>query len=196
MSFRTTGVLLAVLVLLTAAVYFYQTYAPRSPQSAKEKALEIFNYEGQAANIALLEVKQGDKITRVVSKEGVGWTMEAPEQAPVDTGRVSQTVGQLSVLKATSLVSENPDDTAKYGLDTPQLTVSLGVKDRDFQRLLIGMEAPTKTGYYVKVAESKKIFLVSAYIVEDLKKMVAEPPRARPTSIPSPAALATPSAAP
>src|SRR3989337_1992874 len=112
MSFRTTGVLLAVLIALGAFVYFYEMQTPKTTESPKEKALEILNYSDQAADINRLEVQQGDKVTRLVSKEGEGWTMEAPEQAPVDKSRVISAVGEVSVLRATTVVTENasPDD--------------------------------------------------------------------------------------
>ena len=195
MSFRTTGVLLAVLIALGAFVYFYEMQTPKTTESPKEKALEILNYSDQAADINRLEVQQGDKVTRLVSKEGEGWTMEAPEQAPVDKSRVISAVGEVSVLRATTVVTENasPDDLSKYGLDKPQLTVSVSVKNKDYQRLMVGIQAPTKTGYYAKLADTKKVYLVGSSIIEDLQKLVTEPPKATPT----PTALpATPTSVP
>jgi len=196
MSFRTTGILLSVLVVLGLFVYFYEMRTPETTESAKDKALELYNYTAQAASFALVEVKQGDKTTRLTSTDGFNWNMESPEKAPADTYRMMQVISDLTVLKATSVVSDNPDDLSRYGLDNPAVTVSVGIKDKDFQRILVGMQAPTKSGYYVKKSDGKTIYLLDAYIVDDLKDLVTEPPKALPTPTPEPTATPNATATP
>ncbi|TAK34757.1 MAG: DUF4340 domain-containing protein [Chloroflexota bacterium] len=197
MSFRTTGILLAALIVLGLFVYFYEMRTPKTTETAaKDKALELYNFQNQAASFALIEIKQGDKTTRLTSTDGLSWNLESPEKAPADTSRVSQIISEITVLKAISVVSDNPDDLPKYGLDNPTITVSVGIKDKDFQKILVGTQAPTKSGYYVKKSDGKTTYLLDSYIVNDLKSLITEPPKALPTPTPMPTMAPSPTATP
>ncbi len=64
----------------------------------------------------------------VLAKEKGAWKMLEPVSADVDTDAVNDVLGDLSVLKASQIAGEG--DLAKFGLDKPELKVSVRVQPK------------------------------------------------------------------
>jgi len=61
------------------------------------------------------------------------------------------------------------------------------------QVLQVGEQNPQRTAYYVQHQSDPAIYLVGSFTIEELKRLVSEPPR-KPT--PTPTATSTPEATP
>jgi hypothetical protein len=110
----------------------------------------------------------GDKAL-VVEKSGeTDWKQVEPARGPTKDGRVANVLLALKSLKWKEIASKGCDD-AKFGLDRPELEVSVFKADgTEVGTLLVGKTDGAVT--YVKVKAEPGIFAVSSKDLEDLRK--------------------------
>ncbi len=103
------------------------------------------------------------------------WKIVAPRAYPADSSEVASFVGTLTGGRIDRFVSDAPKNLADYGLDKPQLTVSIYVaKDKTPQTLEFGKATSTNgtNGYYAKRASSESVYTVPDWIFKDINKQV------------------------
>ena len=85
--------------------------------------------------------------------------------APVDAGKVADTVALLANLKAERYVADKDAKLALYGLDEPKRVIVLTLKDGDKRVLHLGnpVGGPTGKQVYAKVADKDRtdVFVLS-----------------------------------
>jgi len=113
-------------------------------------------------------VTGGDK-PLVVEKSGeTDWKQVEPTRGATKDGRVANGLLALKALKWKEIVSKGGDD-AKYGLDKPELEMSVFKADgSEVGTLLVGKSDGAVT--YVKVKAEPGIYAVSSKDLEDLRK--------------------------
>jgi hypothetical protein len=201
MNPRVTLGLLAVLVALGGYVYFAGPSAsatqPAGPAGkdkgavGKEKAadeqLEVWRLEER--EIQRLAIQKGVQQT-VVQKDPSGeWSLQ-PSGEPADRLRINGLLLRLATLRATRRFGE-PGNLADYGLATPESTVTIRQSDGTEYTLELGGKAPAEAGTYARRSDAAAVFVVSNAIVQDLERLLTEPPR-QPTPTPVPPETPTP----
>ena len=113
-------------------------------------------------------VTGGDK-PLVVEKSGeTDWKQVEPNRGATKDGRVANVLLALKALKWKEIASKGGDD-AKYGLDKPELEMSVFKADgSEVGTLLVGKSDGAVT--YVKVKAEPGIYAVSSKDLEDLRK--------------------------
>jgi len=113
-------------------------------------------------------VTGGDK-PLVVEKSGeTDWKQVEPTRGATKDGRVANVLLALKALKWKEIASKGGDD-AKYGLDKPELELSVFKADgSEVGTLLVGKSDGAVT--YVKVKAEPGIYAVSSKDLEDLRK--------------------------
>ena len=113
-------------------------------------------------------VTGGDK-PLVVEKSGeTDWKQVEPTRGATTDGRVANVLLALKALKWKEIASKGGDD-AKYGLDKPELEMSVFKADgSEVGTLLVGKSDGAVT--YVKVKAEPGIYAVSSKDLEDLRK--------------------------
>ncbi len=97
------------------------------------------------------------------------WQMLKPEQKEVVSKEVDTVLYSIKNLKADSIAEYKVTDLAKYGLDKPQLTITLNAEDG--QELVVTMSQPGEgKAYYAKASNSDFIFVISNANVNKLLK--------------------------
>jgi uncharacterized protein DUF4340 len=119
-------------------------------------------------------VAGGDK-PLVVEKTGeTEWKAVEPTRGATKDGRVANVLLALKALKWKEIASKGGDD-AKFGLDKPELEVTVFKGDgSELGTLLVGRSDGAVT--YVKVKAEPGIFAVSSKDLEDLRKARADIP--------------------
>jgi hypothetical protein len=119
-------------------------------------------------------VTGGDK-PLVVEKSGeTDWKQVEPVRGATKDGRVANVLLALKALKWKEIASKGGDD-AKFGLDKPELEVSVFKADgSELGTLLVGRTDGAVT--YVKLKAEPGIFAVSSKDLEDLRKARADVP--------------------
>jgi len=191
MSFRTTSVLIAILAVLAAGVYFLE-YRPNPDPSSLDPKLQIWKLERDSIWRVIARSPEGEQV--MVKREPL-WYLE-PQDVRADYWRISGTLVRLSNMRGSKRLRDNNQDWATYGLDNPKTSLTLTTPDNVDYTLLIGGKSPIDAGYYAREPDKDTLWLVGSFNVEDIERFVKEPalePTPAPTT-PTPGGSASPGA--
>lgn len=197
MSYRTTAILLAILVVIGIAVYWQDL----RPEAKKEgpKETQIFSFETKDVN--RIEVTYQGKTTelRKLRRENdTKWRLTKPEEAEADYWYMEGLASRLGKMNANRALTDTGSNLSEFGLDRPDamVVIDLATEGGKQQSLLIGDKSPDGSAYYVKRSDSDTVYLVNSSLVGDIIKVTTDPPKATPTPTPAPAVTPAPEATP
>jgi hypothetical protein len=192
MKFRNTAILLVILAIL-AVVAVWETHRGPAGESPQEKAKWVFTLGRD--DVSEFEVKDGSQSV-FMARGGTGdWFIGAIGGPPADTARINSVLDSVVSLKSTRVITDTSVGLAAFGLDNPPVQARLGLGEGKNEVLFIGNENPQGTSYYAQRQGSPNVYLISTSLVDDLKKLVSEPPY-RPTPTPPPEPSGTTAATP
>ena len=100
------------------------------------------------------------------------WSLVHPIEAHADLGVTNGLVGRLSTGQMAAIEAESTDALESFGLDTPRLTVTVGLGS-SAATLLIGDATPAGT-VYARAAARNLVFTVSESLLTELEQGVDE----------------------
>ncbi len=126
-------------------------------------------------DITKARVAGGDKLL-VVEKSGeTEWKVAEPAPGGTKPGRVTSLLLALKVLKWKEIAAKGPEDAAKFGLDEPEMEVTVFKSgDAELATLQVGRTDGGVT--YVKVKAGPRIYAVSSKDLADLRQASTEIP--------------------
>ncbi|HET6365731.1 MAG TPA: DUF4340 domain-containing protein [Pseudomonadales bacterium] len=112
----------------------------------------------------------------VVERKGESdWQVVEPKRGGTKERRVADLLLSLKSLRWKSIVSPKGDDAARFGLDKPELEVTLLKADGgEIAGLLVGKSEGPQT--YVKLKTSPTVYTVDSRLIRDLQKAPGEIP--------------------
>lgn len=191
MSWRTTGILFVVLVVVGALVYLQSrqeaaTPADLTPTVANADTVSIF--EGISVDdVRRLEVTAGAGEEASFSREAEGgWFMTVPTATTVISQTVTNSVLGLfnTGSRRTFAPEENPLEA--YGLEDPtrEIVVVAGREGQVLRfQLEIGNETPAGDAYYVLREGDRRVHLMTKSTLDGIFALATEPPL--PESLPA-----------
>ena len=100
------------------------------------------------------------------SSDTVQWKLEGYDENLIAASSVNAAVDNIGTIYATR---EMTDKSLDYGLDNPQITATATMRDGSAgYTVKVGDLSPDKTGYYVQIEGSDKIYLVASGNMENL----------------------------
>ncbi len=161
-SFRSTLILLVVLLGLVGYIYFVESKKSTTPgEEVRPKAFSAL----AADRIDELTVKPAAGDATVLRRTGGTWQIVQPIESAADESQVSGLTTNLASLEIQRVVDENPKDLKQYGLAPPRVDVAFKASgDKGERQLLIGDKTATGGDLYAKLQNEKRVFLVSAYL--------------------------------
>ena len=188
MNVRLTIVLVLVLVLVGGLVAVTQVLRSGTDDFPERKARLYRISSAELVGIALTQgsdkIEMGtDRIefTAVYSEDGNReWFIRKAdgENVAVDVkrwGGIPALVGGPSVIRDLS-EEEEGFDLSVYGLDEPKGHIYISLKNGVRIDVEIGDGDPTSKGYYVKVADTKPLFIVTKEWVDVIMGLLSNPP--------------------
>ena len=161
-SFRSLGILAAVLAGLAAYIFLVDAKKPIEPEGA-EKRDKVFTVEAEKIEDVTVTSSTGEVTS--LRKNGGAWQMTAPAAGKADASEVSGITTNLSTVEMTSVVDDAPKDLGPYGLATPRVEIAFkAAGDKAERRLRIGGKTPTGGDVYAQRGGEKKVFLIPAYL--------------------------------
>lgn len=151
--------MLAILVALGAYLYFVDS--KKTPGDDGEKRDKVFTVEADKIEEISLKSESGDRTT--LKRSGNDWQIVAPVSAEPDDAEVSGLTSNLSRLEIQRVIDENASDLTAYGLEPARVEVSFKADGKQ-QTLHIGQKTPPGTDLYARLADQKKVFLISSYL--------------------------------
>ncbi|MGO9056665.1 MAG: DUF4340 domain-containing protein [Candidatus Binataceae bacterium] len=120
-----------------------------------------------------LVVKQDDSTPVELQKDQGKWKIVKPAAYEADQERVRTMLSSLSNARVDDFASDNPSNPTQYGLDKPQLQVSVFTGPAQSQQSLeFGKKEPGqgKDAYYVRRGERPNVYTVHNYLFADADK--------------------------
>ncbi|MGH9732815.1 MAG: DUF4340 domain-containing protein, partial [Candidatus Acidiferrales bacterium] len=102
-----------------------------------------------------------------VMKKNSTWEIAKPREVSADSSAVDSLASALSTDKFTDVVSESPEDLAKYGLTHPSVSVTATAGKQEFH-LVIGKK--NGDNYYARDAARPTIFEIGSIVYNALNK--------------------------
>ena len=183
MSFRTTFILLAALLLLGGYVYFIElgkrpALAPLPP--------EVWSVRED--DIVAIEVRhRGEKTAFRKSQDG-RWQFDNTQRTEVNLERWGGIPLLVSGPRSKRLLAQEVDDLGRYGLERSSTEIVVGLNDGQRVDVLLGDKTPDELNYYVNQIGYDSVYLVDATWGDVLIRLVTEPPYPVPTPTSSPTA--------
>ena len=171
MKFRTTLILLALVIGLGAFLIFFSLRQP-SAKDYKERDSRVFPafefQKGGEARKGLsdlatrIELRNGkDAITlERDAKSALNWRITSPVSYPADSGIVSSILSEIEFLTAARVIDPAKQaglDLAGYGLAAPEQSIALTIDGRVFK---VDLGAKTTDGNSAYVTTEKKLIYV------------------------------------
>jgi hypothetical protein len=150
-----------VLLVVAVALGWYAYRDSKKEVSTGEKHDKVFDVQPDKIDEVTIKAESGDRTT--LRKNGNSWEIVQPIKAQPDNTEVSGITSSLASLEIQQVVDENPSDVKEYGLAEPRLEVGFKADGKE-HRLQIGRKTPPGTDLYAKLADQKKVFLISSYL--------------------------------
>lgn len=166
MDIRKTLVVMAILgVLFGALLVAYQRLG--KPESKEESSVTLADAYGfSPETVTHLEMTFADSRPAVaLEKQGKEWRLLKPIRARADTERLNDL---LSALK-TRIRKRVPLNDREYGLDRPQLILTLITKEGLRKEFLFG-DKGVSYSLYMRERNDKDTAIVESYTLDDLSK--------------------------
>ena len=122
---------------------------------------------GQVSGFALKNAS-GELAGSKENKENGLWKLTRPESAAADGDAVEALLGAVTTAKSTAIVSEKPDDLAKYGLTSPVISFTETDDKGHNSALLVGKKQGNE--YFAREASRPLVFRIN----EDTYKKLSE----------------------
>jgi hypothetical protein len=154
-------------VMLTAGGFGPGT--KRTVSDLRDHTLMSFKVD----DVNKLTVKQGDSAAVELEKDQGKWKIVKPAKYDADPERVRMLLSSLSNSRIDEFAADSPPSAAKYGLDKPQLEVSVFTGPaQSRQSLEFGKkeEGAGKDAYYVQRGERANVYTVHNYVFNDVNK--------------------------
>ena len=122
-------------------------------------------------DVQQLEVSGGGKQLQLAQKDDK-WSITQPAAYAADGSTVRSFLSTLRSMRATDFPDDHPSDLSTYGLDNPQLKISLHLgKDNAEKSILVGKENDKKE-LFVQRGGQPTVYTVSDWVLRDLNKNV------------------------
>jgi hypothetical protein len=169
---------------------FVETSFNRTPFNLRDK--KILKFEREKADAVTL-VREGKAMT--LGREGSEWKVTAPAGSRSDYSAIEGLLTRLSTANMSKLVDSEGKDLAKYGLDKPVMTITIGAGSaktvldvgktennetyaRDASRPLVFTVDTTLQGDFTKPFDDyrkKELFELRPFYVDKLRAVLDAP---------------------
>jgi hypothetical protein len=161
-GFRSTFVLLAILLGLLGYIYFYEMKRPGPAEQAVQKQ-KVFTVEAEKIEEVQVKAASGDRT--VLKKSNGVWSIVEPVATKADENEATGLVTNLASLEIQRVIDETPADIAQYGLASPRIEVAFKKAGQaEPARLFIGDKTATGGEIYARLPSEKRVFLISSFL--------------------------------
>jgi hypothetical protein len=173
---KTTLIVVAVFAAILAYVLLVEKKKEPPPKpgiTPSPTPVQVLDIELDA--VRAVRVTDGVRSVRI-AREGEGWSVTHPEDAPANTYAVFLPIDELIHLEARLIVAEEVSDAATYGLDPVALRIVVETASGREERFHVGRETPDTTAFYVQYVGDPRLYTVSHYKIAPFFEWLATPP--------------------
>lgn len=145
---------------------------PKDPLDFLSK--KLFNFAKE--DVTGLEIKNKTETIKAVNKgeKDSDWKLEEPIETKTDTATINSLLFDLSTAQVAEYVIGQAENLETYGLDSPQKSFMISLKEKDKQTLFIGKEtSATGTVFAMRSGESS-IFTIKKESLDKIFRTLHE----------------------
>jgi hypothetical protein len=175
MRYKSSLILLVLVILLGLYLYLIELPGQKAKQQEEERTQKIANFEpDEAIGLYLSYPKRpaGQEILLEKDSENK-WQIVKPITFPADQSGVQGLLSSIGSMKMERVVEEKAQDLKIYGLDQPEIKVSVKLKDHE-EHLLFGDSAPVGSTMYVMRSGEDIVRLTDQFYKTSLTKTVTD----------------------
>jgi len=169
MKSRNLMILVAIVVLLGAYILLFERHRPTTDE-ARRDADKVF--QTLETDDVVGVVVAGPEGPVRLEKVGDDWQLREPIVYPADSATVSSTLSSLAGLDADRRLSASEADAAEYGLDAPEVEVTLTLDDNSEVSFAVGDEMPLGSKRPIRINGADEIAIVPGWFMSDLEREV------------------------
>jgi len=125
-------------------------------------------------DVKRIELKRKDYEPIVCIRQEHDWRLVEPTKEKAKNYEVNDILSKLADLKAEKFVVERAARLSEYGLDRPDVEVTITFENSGAETLLVGKKLPDSDSAYAKMAARDVVFVLAKDVVDELKKDVDE----------------------
>ena len=189
MSWRTTGILFFLLLLLGGVAYWQsQTGALDAPTPTPALAAGTFTEsvpllpDVALAEVSRLEVRRardaGDGAQVVYRQEEGSWTQTMPTTTAVLSTTVTTPLRSLLGAGSRRTLSPATNPLAAYGLDEPTATIVVAARREEAtvrHTFFLGNLTPAGDAYYLQKEGDPRVHIVASFALNNLLDLLPDP---------------------
>ncbi|HYE89316.1 MAG TPA: DUF4340 domain-containing protein [Vicinamibacterales bacterium] len=141
---------------------FQETSFAKTPFDLRDK--KILKFERDKAD-SLVLARDGNSME--LSRSGSDWKIVRPAPSRSDYSAVEGFIGRLASSNMSKLVEEKPADLAKYGLDKPTMTITVGAGSA---KTVLEVGKTDNGDTYARDAARPIVFTLDSTLATDLNK--------------------------
>ena len=159
--------LLLLVVALLVGGYFAVQYFLNKDDTQDDSKKDTVPIQAMQTDdvVGILYVCGDEKIE--LEKVGETWMLKSDRKFPVNQAYADTMAADAATLEALRLVSESADDFVQYGLDEPETAYVFTLADNSQVTYYIGNYNSFGSTYYMNVAGTEKIYLISGDLLDD-----------------------------
>ncbi|NJL84272.1 MAG: DUF4340 domain-containing protein [Chloroflexaceae bacterium] len=137
----STWALIAIAAITTAAggiIYWYDAQIKPQREAKEAETQQVFDFEETEIERLRIEKAQETLLFSRTTNPERPWQMRRPEYAPASEAAVSYLVNLLVEGQADQILTVPARQLPEYGLDQPQATIMLDLKQQESRQLILG----------------------------------------------------------
>ncbi len=178
---KTTLTLMLTALALGGFVYLYEIRGKQQEVEIQEQQKQVFDFKSE--QIQTITIKQeSEQLTLKIDEEAEEktWNITAPVEKEADLQTVEFLLTELTNLKSDRSINTSVSQLSEYGLEKPEITVEIQLKDGKTSRLFLGQ--PDFDGNFIysqlepegEPPEEVSVLLLSVNFKNVLTKPVSE----------------------
>lgn len=176
---RSTWILLIVFAALVG-LFFYLDRKGNASQDDLELDSQSVDFlftdnSGIPLGIEISDTEE-NKVEIARNEEG-SWMLIQPTESDADQGMAEAAASQVTSLRILSTLDLAPEDA---GLVPPSYLVTVNFSSGETSGFEVGDLTPTQSGYYVRLADSDNVQVISKPGLDSLLKLLSNPPYPKP----------------
>ena len=168
---RTTGILLAIVLVLGGLVYFYELRGGDARREAEDQLRRLFT-EVDADAIEWISLTTSDGVDARVERRDGDWMVVSPVVFPADRFAVDGIASNLATLVSDSEF-ENPQALAEYGLGESARVIRFSLAGTEHE-LRLGGNTPVGSRAYASTDASNAVYTIETYKARSFDKALNE----------------------
>ena len=140
----------------------------KSETGADEEIYTI--YSEDADNIDNVNVVTESGSIKAVNLGNSVWTINDLTTEDVDPSKAYTLAGTVASLTSKHKISEDMSNLAQYGLDNPDITVTITKKNGDADKLYVGDMSPTLGEYFVMLDGGDAVYTMYSFKADTLRQ--------------------------